>query len=189
MKPFTKTSFESYAQRSLMALVLAVLVSALPVAVAAAHAVLVESEPESSAVLEQAPEEVVARFNQELETKPSNIQVFDTAGNQVDNGDGSVDLNDPDHASMLVSLPESLPNGRYSVHWTAVSAHDGDTTEGEFLFKVADPQAATSPELVTGAAHAGHGTGSARLQLLMAFGVLLLVVFGLFLYSRLARGS
>lgn len=184
MKSSTKIIFETYAQRSLMALVLALLVSALLVAVAAAHAVLVESEPENSAVLEQTPAQVIVRFDHELETKLSSIHVFDTAENQVDNGDGSVDLNDPDHASILASLPESLPNGKYSVHWKTVSAHDGDTTEGEFFFKVADPGAATSPELATNAAYAGHGS---RLELIMAFGVLLFVILGLLLHSRLAR--
>lgn len=34
----------------------------------------------------------------------------------MDKRDGGVDLNDSDHASMIVNLP-TLPDGVYTVHW------------------------------------------------------------------------
>lgn len=189
MKQLVTTPMESYGQRSLVVLILALMASALLVAVALAHSVLVKSEPESNAVLEQGPEQVITWFSQELETGLSSIQVFDAEGNQIDNGDGEVDLNDPDHASMLVSLPESLPNGMYIVHWTAVSAADGDTTEGEFSFSMGDSGASTGQALETSGSPAGDGPDLPLGELIIAFGVLLLIGLGLILYPRLARGS
>ncbi len=101
----------------------------------AAHSGLVRSQPSDGASLESSPAQVTAWFSEELDSQTSNIRVFDAQDRQVDNGDGSVDLNDLDHLSMVVSLPP-LPAGIYSVRWTAASAEDGDATEGEFTFKV-----------------------------------------------------
>lgn len=131
------TLLRYYGRLSLLALVLALLTSGLVLAVATAHGSFVKSNPESGAALAQPPERVIAWYSQELETDLSSLRVFDAQGGAVDNGDGGVDLNDPDHASMIVTLPEALPAGTYAVRWTTVSAEDGDTTKGEFAFKVA----------------------------------------------------
>lgn len=117
---------------------LALLASLWLAAGAAAHALLLRSEPAAGAALAQSPQQVIAWFSQELDTGFSALQVVDGEGYQVDAGDGGVDLNDPDHASLVVTLPADLPAGRYTAHWTAVSADDGDTTEGEFFFTVGE---------------------------------------------------
>lgn len=113
-----------------------------PAAGAAAHALLVKSEPADGAVLSQPPERITAWFSQELDTGSSSIRLLDAAGRQVDNGDGGVDLNDPNHTSMFVTLPSTLPDGRYTVHWTVVSMVDGDATDGEFQITVGQAEAA-----------------------------------------------
>lgn len=189
MKQFATTPIEAYGQRSLMALILALMASALLVALTLAHAELVKSEPENNAVLEQGPEQVIAWFSHELETGLSSIEVFDTQGNQVDSGNGSVDLNDPDHASMFVSLPQPLPDGVYLVRWTAVSAADGDTTEGEFSFSVGDSGATASQALATSRLPADDESSLPIGELIIALGVLLLVGIGITLYPRLTRDS
>jgi copper transport protein len=106
------------------------------VGVASAHALLVKSDPEGGAVVEQAPGKVVAWFSQELESRLSSMRVFDVQGRQIDNGDGGVDLNDLDHTSLIVTLPLAMPAGTYTVRWSVVSVEDGDATEGEFTFSV-----------------------------------------------------
>lgn len=127
---------------------LVLLVLLLAAAPVAAHSLLVKSQPEEGAVLAQSPEQLLAWFSEELETHSSTLQVLDAAGRQVDNGDGGVDLNDPNHASLIVTLPASLPTGKYTAHWAAVSAADGDATEGEFTFSVGQAAAAqTTPNL------------------------------------------
>lgn len=105
---------------------------------ASAHALLTKSVPDDGAILEQAPKQVTASFSEELDSGLSTVRVFNDNGKQVDNGDGGVDLHDPDHTSMLVTLPVSLPEGTFVVRWTAVSAEDGDPTEGQFFFGVGE---------------------------------------------------
>jgi len=98
-----------------------------------AHEIEVErSDPPADAVLEQAPGEVVLWFNEEVQSDGSTVEVFNSQGERVDNQDGGVDLNDPAHASMRVTLP-SLPGGAYTVRWHALLP-DGDESEGEFGF-------------------------------------------------------
>jgi methionine-rich copper-binding protein CopC len=119
-----------------------VLVSMLMLAlagVALAHGViLTKSDPADGAVLDQAPAQVQAWFNEEMQTGESTIRVLDASGQPVDLG-GGVNLDDAYHASMLVSLP-SLPNGAYTVRWHVVLL-DGDPSDGEFTFYVGEKPA------------------------------------------------
>jgi methionine-rich copper-binding protein CopC len=113
---------------------------------AGAHALLVKSEPPAGEPQAQAPSRITAWYSQELETRTSSMRVFDAEGRQVDEGDGGVDLDDPDHASMVVTLPEQLPPGTYAVRWMAVSAEDGDPTEGEFSIAATSGEASSKTE-------------------------------------------
>lgn len=106
-------------------------------ATAVAHAYLAESSPRNGEQLSQSPAEVVATFSQEVAAETSSIAVFTESGEQVDNGDGGLDLFDPDHKTMMATLPQNLPPGKYVVEWVVLSAEDGDTTEGAFVFGVA----------------------------------------------------
>ena len=100
-----------------------------------AHGVeLLRSEPPDGAVLDKVPTQVKAWFNEELQTGESSIMVVNSDSSQVDHGDGGVDLDDPEHASMVVSL-SGLSAGAYIVRWHAVLL-DGDATDGEFGFTV-----------------------------------------------------
>jgi methionine-rich copper-binding protein CopC len=120
-----------------------VILALLWYSIGSAHTVeVVKSEPPAGAVLSESPKEVRVWFNEELQTKESSLKVFTPEGKQVDNGDGGVDLNDPDHASMVVSLPP-LGEGAYTVRWHAVLT-DGDATDGEFAFYVGSAGAAAA---------------------------------------------
>jgi len=124
-----------HSQRNVTLLVLLLL--AVTVSTTAAHSVeLIRSEPVDGQVLDQSPPQVTAWFNEEMQTGVSTLQVFNANGEQVDNGDGGVDLNDPDHASMIVTLPP-LPDGAYFVRWHIVLL-DGDPTDGDFTFFVGE---------------------------------------------------
>ena len=107
-----------------------------------AHASLVKSEPTDGAMLQQSPPRVVAWFDQELEASASMIGVFNAQGREIDGGVRSVDLTDPNHASMIVTLSGELSPGRYIVRWKAVSGSDGHVghpTTGEFVFDIRAP--------------------------------------------------
>ncbi len=108
-----------------------------------AHLVeLISSFPQNGMIMSQSPGVITAVFNEEMQSKNSSLQVFDAAGNQVDNGDGGVDLNDPDHASLQVNVP-ALAEGAYTVRWQ-VMLLDGDATRGSFNFFVGEPAAANA---------------------------------------------
>ena len=77
-----------------------------------------------------------------MQTGVSTLQVFNADNQRVDNGDGGVDLNDPDHASLVVTVPP-LPEGEYRVRWYGVLL-DGDASESSFNFFVSDEAAATA---------------------------------------------
>ena len=97
--------------------------------------VLKSSTPANGDVLSQTPEKIKAWFYTELDTDETIFRVFNTQGKQVDSGDGGVDLNDPDHASLIVSVP-ALPDGVYVVQWSTVILNDGDSISGIFRFGV-----------------------------------------------------
>jgi methionine-rich copper-binding protein CopC len=150
---------------------------------ATAHALLLKSQPESGATLVQSPLRVIAWFSQELDTGLSTLHVANGDGQQVDNGDGGVDLNDPDHASLVVTLPLGLPDGLYTVQWTATSVEDGDTTSGQFSFVVgqAMPAHNSSKTIWT-----GWLVGALTL---IGGGLLLVVIFMAWEHTRSSRAS
>lgn len=116
------------------------------VGIARAHGIEpVESDPPDGAVLEESPGKVTVWFAEEL-IEGSGLRVLAEDGSQVDLGDGGLDLNDPQHATMVTSLPQTLPDGRYTVRWKAVLL-DGDSSEGIITFIVGEP--ATGEDLVS----------------------------------------
>ena len=174
-----------------IALGLAMLAVVLLEAVAAAHGpeILVKTDPPDGVTLKQSPARVTAWFSTELESGLSTIQVFDIHHHQVDNGDGGVDVNGPDQATMIVSLP-TLSEGVYIVRWTAVTAVDKDLVGGVFTFAVGEDGIA--PTQTSTGQTPTISTGSRPplgLVLAAVLGVLLAVAIGLVLYFRLVRGS
>jgi hypothetical protein len=130
---------------SVKAALLAVLLAATAVSFVSAHAVtLLRSDPANGSILAQSPAEIHAWFGEEMKTGVSTLQVFSAAGQRMDKGDGGVDLNDPDHASMIVPLPP-LPEGEYLVRWYVVLL-DGDASESSFNFFVGDEAAAAAAD-------------------------------------------
>ena len=117
-----------------------------------------------------------------------------------------MDPNDPERASMVVSLP-ALPEGVYLVRWTAVAAVDGDLTGGVFTFGVAEggvapgqsptieilppdeaDNPATSQSPTSPAPPSDEGGGLPLALIAAVLGALLLAgVVGLVLFFRRAR--
>lgn len=135
--------------RLYLSVMLAVLLFfAMTVAVSAHSVELLKSDPPTGTILATSPARVHAWFNEEMQTKVSTLTVFNSSGVQVDQGDGGVDLDDPDHASMIVSLQESLPQDAYTVRWHVVLL-DGDGTDGSFQFFVGQAAATTAANMAT----------------------------------------
>jgi putative copper export protein/methionine-rich copper-binding protein CopC len=101
---------------------------------ASAHANLASSDPAANALLDHAPADVTMTFTEPPDPKLSIVHVLDVNGADVEAG--------PVHAvpgqddQLLSPLPDSLPDGVYTVSWRVVSEADGHTTAGAFSFGV-----------------------------------------------------
>jgi len=105
---------------------------------ALAHARLIGSDPAADAALDEAPGQILLRFNEPVEAAFSPVEVNDAGGDRVDEDDARVDPNDA--RVVLVSLGRNLPDGPYSVDWRITSI-DGHVIEGNYEFAVGDPDA------------------------------------------------
>ncbi len=102
-------------------------------ATAWAHPKPVRSHPAPNASLTRSPTRVQVWFNEELDSKGSKLTVWSETGEQVDQGNSKVSLDD--RAVIVVGLKPLSP-GRYTVKWRAMADDDREVTQGEFTFRV-----------------------------------------------------
>ena len=95
-----------------------------------AHAFPDHSNPSVGSVITVSPAHVRIWFDGALEPIFSTLQVRNTSGQRVDQGDGHVD--ESDKTLLEGSLPPLSP-GTYHVFWSVV-ARDGHRTEGDYTF-------------------------------------------------------
>lgn len=139
------TSLPGHQRKYKMAGALTALLLLYLVMPALAHdVILLVSDPANGSIIATAPAQITAVFNEEITTDDTFLRVYNAENVQVDNGDGGVDLGDPNHSSMIVSLPQ-LPEGAYLVRWRVVLI-DSDPTEGQFNFFVGDELAAAAAQ-------------------------------------------
>ncbi len=152
-------------------------------ATAGAHdAVITKSTPANGELLVESPSEVMAWFAEELVSGESTMTVFSAEGKQVDNGDGGVNLNDPDHASMIVTLPP-LSDGSYTVQWRATLL-DGDSSEGAFAFAVGEDQQVVPAALSAPAVEQDSDGPSIGILVAAVAGLFIVVLIGVLTVRR-----
>jgi copper transport protein len=110
--------------------------STLSAATASGHAVPATMDPPPNASLDLSPREVVIRFTERVEARPSTLEVLDGGGRSVAPGPAVVDPADP--WRYRVALP-ALPDGAYTVSWRVLSADDGHVTSGAHVFTIGVP--------------------------------------------------
>ncbi|MBI2867640.1 MAG: copper resistance protein CopC [Chloroflexi bacterium] len=101
-----------------------------------AHANLSRAEPAPDTALADPPQRVAIWFTEPLEPAFSEVRVLDARGRQVDNRDSAVDRSD--RTAMTVTLPP-LPEGVYTVAWKNLSAVDGHSVRGSYVFSIRVP--------------------------------------------------
>jgi copper transport protein len=147
---------------------------------AAAHAVLVHSQPADGAALADAPGGLRLRFNEEVSERFRRVRLIDArgrvvAGTSVRLGKGAREL--------AVAVPR-LPRGTYQVDWEVLAEDDGHVTGGALVFGVATrPPAAVR-------ARGMPGTGGAPLDAALRwadFTLLALLAGGLGMSALLGR--
>jgi copper transport protein len=114
-----------------LAAAIAALAAASP---ASAHSTLIATEPSRNAVVEHAPDRVLLRFDEPVETQLGSIRVYDGAGRRVD----AEQITRPEPKSVAVTVEGELARGTYTVAWRVISA-DSDPINGAWVFHVQAP--------------------------------------------------
>ncbi len=108
---------------------------------AAAHAVLISTNPGHGAVVTTAPSTVSLTFSESVVVTADGIRIFGPDGAQLDTGD-AVHLG---RASTVgVSLGRTQQRGTYTVSWRVMSA-DSHPVAGAFTFSVGQPSPNRAP--------------------------------------------
>ncbi|GAA1411756.1 copper resistance CopC/CopD family protein [Oerskovia paurometabola] len=158
---------------SAVAGVVLMLASASP---AAAHAVIVDSDPRDGSVVEDSPALLTLTFNEPVQVPPGGVALLDAAGTAVAVTPTAVD------SRVEIAVPAVLDDGTYVVSWRVTS---GDThpVAGAFTFSVGAPSdtVAAVPEPSTSAAVSTLRRASQALVYVGTLGVAGLVVFELLL--------
>jgi methionine-rich copper-binding protein CopC len=138
--------------------------------IALGHAELVSSDPPAGGTLTRTPYTLTATFDDELTPDGSSIVVEDASGAQV--ARGTVSADDP-HV-QTAELP-ALPNGAYTVRWTAVSADDAAVERGSYSFNVGASIPSGTPATPT-PPPSSDGTGSNDVLLAIGLAAIFIVV-------------
>ncbi|WP_265521537.1 copper resistance protein CopC [Oerskovia flava] len=99
---------------------------------AAAHAVLVGTDPEDGAVLDEAPDSLVITFNEPVQPVDGATALLDADGAPVDATVTALDT------TVVVEPGETLGDGTYVVSWRVISL-DTHPVAGAFSFSVGTP--------------------------------------------------
>jgi methionine-rich copper-binding protein CopC len=126
-----------------------------PASPVSAHAEPERGDPPINGRVETPPKTLQVWFSEEVATNSAKLQVTGPDGSVVDLGDTAVDLYDPEHKHVTVSLKSGLSAGNYVVQWSTVSVEDGDEATGYYGFYIEQGDASASP--VAGASPAAGG--------------------------------
>jgi copper transport protein len=113
----------------------------------AAHADLVWSDPADGGVYSDGVlSQISLQFDETLEPRFSNIEVYDSRLKRVDLGELQVDINDP---HLIRKALDVLSKGDYTVLWNVVSTADGHATTGLFQFRVGEGEGSPFPPAIS----------------------------------------
>ena len=120
-------------RRYLAALLLALCVQTALLSVALAHAELVRSDPADNSAMVKAPDTVRLWFSEPVAPGFTGARILNEHDRPVPGVLVHIDASDP---TLLVLKLPALPDGVYTVAFTALSAADGHTTQGHIAFKI-----------------------------------------------------
>jgi methionine-rich copper-binding protein CopC len=110
--------------------------------IASAHATLDHCMPALGSTVASAPAQIVCVYSEEIDSKRSTMGVWDANGNEVDKKDARLDLNDANHATLLVSLDTTrTPKGLYTIKWRTVTPDDNGLSYGSWQFVIGSANA------------------------------------------------
>ena len=150
--------------------------------VAHAHALLLSSDPAGGSTVQTAPTQLTLNYSEEPDPQLSQIDLLNSSGATVDTGPPTLQ----GQKTLVVPITGDMPDGVYTVSWSAVSVDDGHTTTDSFSFGVGvkaptGPASAAAPPSASGPTVlgvAGKALLYAGLMLVVAVAVVGEGVFG-----------
>ena len=115
-------------------LIILLMISFISIPFAAAHPYTEETIPSLTSNTPAGTTEVIVIFSEAIDINFSELKVFDTNGNQIDNKDTAYYEGE---VSLIVTTPP-LEDGVYTVSTKVLSKVDGHLVPGAFLFAVGD---------------------------------------------------
>lgn len=150
---------------------------------AAAHAVLLGTDPEDGEILDSAPDTVTLTFNENVTLPAESVAVLTAAGEPIPIDARSID------ATVEVAFDTDLGDGTYIVNWRVISA-DSHPISGAFTFSVGAPSE-TVADVTPPAAAPGTEALTVGTQAVVYLGGLTAagLTFFHFLVTALTRGA
>lgn len=129
----------------------ALLAWALAISPVAAHVDFESSDPAADATVLVSPDEVRVVFTGEISDQ-STLSLSGPDGSPVDTGDAALDLDDLDRRSLVLTLPDALASGEYTVAYSGVPVDGHEQAVGTFAFilDLGDLDAATPAATLVG---------------------------------------
>ncbi|HEY6408792.1 MAG TPA: copper resistance protein CopC, partial [Ktedonobacteraceae bacterium] len=117
--------------------------------VASAHAFVIGSDPVDGSTVSTAPKVVRIFFNTSV--SPASIAYVYTPDERMgDAGHSSIAGQEARELDTPLITPDQLPQGSYTVRWTALANSDGHTTQGVIGFNVGRSSAGLPGEVILG---------------------------------------
>ncbi len=171
------------AVRSVVAASIATLAFVGMTGVALAHANLLSSNPAGGSTMQTPPTQIVLNYSEEPDPQLSQVDLLNSSGATVATGTPTLQ----GKTTLVVPITGDMPDGVYTVSWSAVSVDDGHTTTDSFSFGVGvkapptGPATAAPPPTASGPtvlAVAGKALLYAGLMLVVAVAIVGEGVFG-----------
>jgi len=115
---------------------LALLILVIGVPSAYAHPFLLDSEPSQAVNAPIGTTQIITKYSEAVEINFSELKVFDSNGNQIDNGDTTY----YEGESSLVITTSPLEDGTYTVTSKVLSKVDGHLVRAAIIFGVGEAQ-------------------------------------------------
>jgi len=119
-----------------MLLLLAFLILVIGVPSAYAHPFLLDSEPSQAVNAPIGTTQIITKYSEAVEIDFSELKVFDSNGNQIDNGDTAYYEGE---SSLVITTPP-LEDGTYTVTSKVLSKVDGHLVRAAIIFGVGEAQ-------------------------------------------------
>jgi copper transport protein len=122
-----------------LALSISILMSAIGVGSATAHAIVTRTDPPDNAILNNPPKKVDVWFSEKVTLNLTRVTMVDDRGNQIPvtlSQLSSHDVSAPEGSfGIEISLPKLAP-GTYKISWRTISSDDLHPTAGSLVFGV-----------------------------------------------------